>query len=203
MNPFLTFGRSVRSTFAALACALALSPVAASAQQVLLTVDIADPSTPVFAGTGEFSLADATISGRIGVTLDELFTTDFLRAANILSGDLAVAGSPVELADNNSGPTSETDLNLRQFFTTSSYDFTTTTPAFTGSATVPSGTFGSIVPYQPVGTIGDIFLGDESANPGLVLGQFEVIDSSVIPEPTAALGVTLLGLAALRRRRAS
>ncbi|MCX6938404.1 MAG: PEP-CTERM sorting domain-containing protein [Verrucomicrobia bacterium] len=92
---------------------------------------------------------------------------------------------------------------------TTAMSFVTGETAFTGSALV-TGTFksGSTPPplfdYIPaVGTIGDIVTGFRTTI-GPVIGQWQVIDSSAIPEPStysALVGLATLGFAALRRHR--
>ena len=184
--------------------AMALTPVAASAQQaVLLTVDVSDPSNVVISATGTGPLInDSSAIVNRGVTLRGLFDADF-DGERPLAGDLAPRDAPAfDLASNDFDAVTARDLNLfRSAFsdgTTTTQAFVTTDAAFTGAGTIDLSGASFVV-----GTVGDISVGDTidgdtTGGSGATLGQFQV----VVPEPSSLALLGLGGAALLRRRRA-
>jgi CobQ-like glutamine amidotransferase family enzyme len=85
--------------------------------------------------------------------------------------------------------------------------FETNKPAFTGEDYLGFEDFwnaGFAPPQFTDGFIGDIHVGYGNVGSGRVIGQFQIVGGTPIPEPAAALGgMTLLGTIILRRRRAS
>ena len=196
--------------FVAAAAAGWAAPATASAEDhYVLTVDIANPGNVVIAATGEHSLVeDWETNGVFGVSLYGLFDADFDPEGDgladdgnvsILSMNLTAGESDVyDFAYVGYGNLSDRDLNL--WGAGSDHYFTVEGPAFFGDMTVDfSGALLS------AGTVGNVVAGDSLGGSGKTIGQFLVIDSSVVavPSPTAAFGglLTMLVLGVGRHRR--
>ncbi|MEM8836324.1 MAG: hypothetical protein AAGD00_10960 [Planctomycetota bacterium] len=178
------------------------SALANGSAHILLTVDVSDPSAVRITATGDVSLLnDSSDTLAAGVTLANLFTTDLQVSPAIQplpTGDLSPSGSSgvFDRITNTFGGLTDRDLNL---FSTSanggqdSLMFDTATAAFTGEllADLTGGTFG------PIGTTGDIFVGDTTPpGSGAIIGFYQIV-----PSPGSAAMLALAGLAATRRRR--
>jgi hypothetical protein len=145
---------------------------------VLLTIDISNPGFVVISSTGAVPLVnDSSADSFNGVTLLGLFTQALSLDAT-LSGNLVPAGgiAPLDLMGNGYGSVTDFDLNL--YNDNASNDpliFSTSAPAFTGSATTTALTVG----FNPSG---NIIVGDTISGSGEVIGTW-----AVIPEPSSMI----------------
>ena len=196
-------GKSLKSAAALLVfCGMSSSAYCGT----VLTVDIADLSAVAISATGEASEVNDTSSVLLdGVTLIDLFSSDFpiftVASATTLASPTTL---PYTIAEDVIGAVTTTDLNLLGFFNTLddfvTQEFSTSAPAF-------SGEFVADFTGAPIalGTVGDVIVGDRTSGSGAVIGQFEVIDSSIapVPEPASmalfAVGC-LAGIGILRRK---
>ncbi|MCB1672055.1 MAG: hypothetical protein R3F41_14095 [Gammaproteobacteria bacterium] len=174
--------------------------VAATASPILLTVDIANPSNTVIASTG--AAAGNPGSGLSltldGVSLLGIFSTP-VSNTTILSGNLRASTATSEYTDAWTLP-SDFDLNLFNY-SFESQIFSTSSAAFVGSSSVDLSGFSLLTP----GSTGDIIDSDNFFVQGVVIGQWQIIDSSgTVPSPGALglLAVGLLGLVVSKRRGA-
>ena len=177
-------------------CGLALASV--SHGQILLTVDISDPLNVTFTATGLApSVDDTGISASAGFTLlgfldaedDSIFSGGGTLAANGMTGEYDAVFA-LDFAGGNYAP--GTDLNV---FGSTTQNFLTSAPAFTGVLTVNLNSISAILPS--LGHSGFIQVGDGDTA-GAVIGEY-----SVIPEPSSVLLVGLslsLVLSRFRRR---
>jgi len=167
---------------------LAASPTLAN---IVLTIDITNPTAVVFAGTGAPSGVTVSGGGGGSVVLDTPLAA-FGAAGNAFTGVptlIASAGSgPAYTNVTTVGGTSLVILGMSGQF------FNTGTSAFSGSSTAD---LSSLV-FNPVGTTGNIFFRDNTGflYPHIVVGQYQII-----PTPGAAAVLGLGGLLAARRRR--
>lgn len=216
-----------KPTFSALALSLALGAAASANAAVLITIDVANitsQSVRFNATSGASSATDSSFTTGDGISLVDfinfgsgtVYTGSYFTNTSTFTGtyDLratSISSSSFSSLYINSGVVGNASLYELEIFNASStpMSFVTGETAFTGSALV-TGTYksGSTPPplfnYIPaVGTTGDIVTGFRTTI-GPVIGQWQVIDSSAIPEPStyaALVGLSTLGFAALRRPR--
>lgn len=183
-------------TAATLLLAMAVSASPLSAGTVLL-IEVDGTQNIVIRATGEASLVnDSSTTANFGVSLIDLFPSDYVPIiAPFTSGDLAVNGTAYLNVFANLGlPLTDRDLNITSAFGSSTtQQFTTSGPAFTGSLDV--NLFGTD-PLPVEGTVGNVIVGDGDGGSGAVIGQF-----LVVPEPTSFALLALGGLLFTTRRR--
>jgi hypothetical protein len=165
---------------------------------VLLEVDIADLSAVTISATGAMPSQNASGLNLLnGVSLLDLFIEDESNP-NFVSGNLIANGTTLAYSRAFTLP-SDTDLNLWRSGPgrLQNQIFDTMLPAFTGMLTVDLTGYS----IQSAGTYGDVWYGDSNDN-GPILGQWEIVDSSAIPEPAMAslLCFGLVGLGLARRK---
>ncbi|HWL54129.1 MAG TPA: PEP-CTERM sorting domain-containing protein [Chthoniobacteraceae bacterium] len=173
----------------ALVGSLLLAGSAISQAEVILRIDISDPSAVVFTATGAFAQNDDEDTDlTAGVTLIDFFSSEpdnvqaYFDPADLWSpeGRFAYEGVLNTSFSALLGP--YTDLNL---FGSgySTQGFSTSQAALTGSAVLDLSEW---IAHIRLGS-GDLYAGDFS-NSGPIIGQYEVI-----PEPTA---LSLIGAGA-------
>ncbi len=170
--------------------------------RILLTINVTDLTSVVFSATGEFSLInDSSSVSADGITLRGVFS---LPSSSLSSGFASSSLRP-------SGTTQAYDFFSINFASVTGYDvnfyfggvgvpqtqtFQTNAAAFSGAST---GNFNTQT-FVPVGTTGDIIVGDTVGGSGATIGQWEVV-----PEPST-VSLLFLGTAGtaawlIRRRR--
>jgi hypothetical protein len=150
---------------------------------VVLNVDITDISAVTFSATGAPSAVnDSSSSSLDGASLLNLFTVAYADNQSASSGSLFGSSSDaLDLLLTPYGSLTGFDLNLFASSVEMQQNFSTVSPAFSGSTTFDlSGS--SIL----LGSTGDVIAGDTLNGSGAVIGQWQAI-----PEP-ASIG--LLGL---------
>jgi len=157
---------------------------------VLITIDPTNIASVRFDATAEpAEKNDATSDFIDGVTLIGVLTSNFFVELDF-DGTLGASGGRFEDGLTGVGTANLRDLNLYNAETSTVQIFSTSAPAFRGSALIDlPGT--SIA----VGSYGDIIVGDTISGSGEVIGQWRAI-----PEPSATLLVGL-GCLVLRIRR--
>jgi len=165
----------------------------------LLNVDISNPSAVTITATGENAAADDSSTTTFdGVTLLAFFTSvESLDPPVLLSSStLQPTGAAVSytswLVDDYSG--TGVDLNLFEDESGDNQIFTTSKPAFTGTATLDLSGYS----LPPSGTTGAILAGYSGGTQGTIIGQYQVV-----PEPYAlplAASLSLMAFAWMRRR---
>lgn len=169
---------------------------------ILLQVDPSNPSAVSFAAIPNFAQnPDSSGNTAGGIVLEDIFAADaqITISLTLNSSNLTPAGAGVEFTDYSNqspGVGGDTNLNLwRSPGVSQGMDFTTNSPALSGSATADL----SAQTLQPAGTTGDIFVLYSNGTRGAVIGQYQIV-----PEPgTSVLCLgSLAGLLILRRRSA-
>jgi hypothetical protein len=160
--------------------------VPASADLVLISVDVSDPAAVSFSATDELLLiSDSSARNTEGVTLVSFFTAD--SSLGDTTNPTPVTGSLIardntfnayNYALNEYGFLTLTDMNLVHNSEENLQFFRAGEPAFLGISTINLSTASLPSP----GASGDIKVGDTINGSGVVLGQW-----AVVPEPSAFL----------------
>jgi hypothetical protein len=171
--------------------------------QVLLTINVADPSNVTITGSGlNPAVTVAASTYAFPIRLDSFLTAQTTEEPTLVSAssstlEATVSGRTMSQAVFNRSLPGFTSLSLRSSAGNVTEGFSTATPAFnTGVATFD---FSHISDFLPLdGASGSIKTSD-----GSILGTYAVISS--VPEPATcgvAAGVACLGFAAWRKRKA-
>lgn len=182
---------------------------------VLLTVDDSNPSAVVFTATGANSgVDDSGKTGNDGFDLTGFFSaseaTFFVQS---LSGSTLSGGGlgfPYnDVRGDNYSTTGGSAFDLQMFIDpaanghSSAETFSTAAPAFTGSWTINFSTLGLNSSALPTAGSQGLIISGNNANPGSVIGQWEI---APVPEPATGSLLVLgsaLGLFFWGRRTAS
>lgn len=189
-------------TFFAAAAIAFLALAHPSRAAVLLSIDTSNPSAVTITATGNFSsINENNRKTSDGIDLLQFFISSNSFNSTSVSGSLTPSGggsSSYSQAFQDSYSGSAVDLNLLSG-SSSPQNFSTTTPAFTGTATLDLSSYSSALPAA--GASGDILDGWKYINSGVVIGKW-----SVVPEPSTyalfGMGAVVLLRAARRRKTA-
>ncbi|MEM6394185.1 MAG: hypothetical protein AAF797_15575 [Planctomycetota bacterium] len=168
----------------------------------VIEINPTNPSAVTFTATDTRALInDSSANTFGGVSLIGLFAQGFVVDSAPVSGTLTPSGAGVTYNFANGGvdPVGATSLNLSS--TTFDFNdpginaqaFASDQAPFTGSATLDL--TGAI--FGPIGTTGDIVVGNGNSGSGAVIGQFEIV-----PEPASLTLLAAAGLLLTQRRRA-
>ena len=214
--PKLTPSPLVSRLLASLAIVTSLVALSCStgSAQVLLTIDDSDISNVVITATGSFAGQDS--SGKIatfGVDLLGFFTGNQAGVSGTLLSNSTLQGGGSEVsyddfaADNYSTGT-ETFLDANLYVDSTALgssnpqNFTTTTPAFTGTWTIDLSSLGVSLAALPGNGSSGLIVSGDSQSPGVQIGTYDVVQT--VPEPTtiglALVGFAITGVAVLRRK---
>jgi hypothetical protein len=163
--------------------------------QILLTIDDSNPSAVTITATGNDPLVNASgNTANEGVDLLQFFTqnesgmTFGQRLLGALTGgNIGVNYNDVYSDNQSTGNLTYPDMELYVDFASAGQanteNFSTTQPAFSGTWTINLSALGVTSAALPAaGTEGSIISG-YSANPGAIIGQWQVV---AVPEPDAA-----------------
>lgn len=163
---------------------------------VVLHVDISDPSAVVITATGN----PASFTGTAGAFENGVQLWEFFSSTNSAfvfgSGDLTVGAYSTTARFDDVYKDTDRALVLYDYNGTQPLAFSSSFPAFSGSAVFDLSSYAAQLPT--VGTTGNVLTWDEEG----IIGQYVVV-----PEPSLALlgvaGLAALGLTRLRNRRNS
>jgi hypothetical protein len=193
---------SLTNRLAALAAGGLLLATASSAPAVvLLVVDITDPTAVTITATGApAEMPDSSTLTFDGATLLDFFTEEVGDGGVLLSGDLTANGvtAPYDEAFFDAVFGSVVDLNLYTFDGGELQSFTTTEPAFTGSATLLVDFTGFEFLLPAPGTTGDLMAG-WSLTAGEIIGDWTVVPEVTPWAQAGVMGLAVLGVAWWRR----
>jgi PEP-CTERM motif len=176
-----------------------LLSVGAAQAQILLTVDISNPSAVTFTATGAAPAISANVGSYAnGIDLLTFFIDDAGISntfsdpfSTLTTADASTGPALTDAAVDNFSPLS-VDLSIFKFNSGAGMTFTKGQPAFLGTLTLNL----SAEPIPAGLATGNILAGYSQGGPQVVIGQWEVV-----PEPsTWALFLGGLGLLAFLRR---
>ena len=184
-----------------LAVGLFAAAFPAAGQSILICINEVNPSAVQFVAVANNSFAASSVNNLFGVDLISYFTVAPAAVASPAGGTLIPAGTTTaynEWFPDNLNVANNFDLNLYATTTSQVETFTTSSPAFTGTAIMNLSGFLASLPAT--GISGNIYSGD-IRSPGVLIGRW-----TVVPEPSVeaqlALGAMLFaGLALVRRAR--
>ena len=163
---------------------------------VLLTIDDSNPSAVIFTTSGANSgVDDSSKTGGDGIDLTAFFSqSEATFFGQSLAGSTLTGGGvgfPYnDIRGDNYSTSGGSFLDLQMFIDSASSGhnvsemFSTSQSAFTGSWTVNFSTLGLNSSALPIGGSSGLIISGNSANPGSVIGQWQV--ASPVPEPGAA-----------------
>jgi hypothetical protein len=154
-----------------------------------------------FTATGFFSSANSSVNNFFGVDLISYFTAAPAAVAGSVTGTLTPAGTLVaynEWFPDNLNVANNVDLNLYVTTTSLVQTFTTSSAAFSGTATI---NLSSLLAFLPASqATGNIYSGD-IRSPGVLIGTWVVVPEPSAEAQLAMAGMLLAGLALFRRVR--
>lgn len=178
--------------------AVAATAMTASADHILLSVDLSVANTLTISATDNLSAADASASNFTGYLLAG-FYTDMTNTVSDLTvaGDLSTASNPSDLSADIFSGGSDFGLNVWSFSTDGTVGVTAGTIAFDGSTTwtLSAADYAEMLAGNMSGDI--IFGADTDDDVGTYIGGWEV----KVPAPGSLALLGLGGIAAGRRRR--
>ncbi len=183
-----------------LAAGLFAATLPAAGQSILININEANPSAVQFIAVGNNSFANSTVNTLFGVDLISYFTIAPAAAAGTVTGTLTPAGTAsayTQWFPDNLNVVNNVDLNLYAG-TSQNQTFTTSSPAFTGTAVVNLSTLLANLPAT--GATGNIFSGD-IRSPGSLIGRWVVVPEPSVEAQLALGAMVLAGLAFIRRPR--
>ena len=187
-----------------LAAGLFAAILPAAGQSTLIVIDIneANPSAVQFTAVGSNSLANSSMNNLFGVDLLSYFTSAHTSIAGAVAGTLVPAGTTTAynawFPDSLNTAHTNVDLNLYVTTTSQVQTFSTSSPAFTGTATIDLSSWLAFLPRT--GTTNYVLAGNSRSSLGAIGGWIVVPEAPV--EAQLALGAMVFaGFALIRRVR--
>jgi len=183
-----------------LAAGLFAATLPAAGQSILLNINEANPSAVQFTATVNHSFVnDSSQYNTFGVDLINYFTAS-TTAGGSVTGTLTPAGTSA--AYNTWFPDNlhfgnNVDLNLFNGSTVQQQTFTTSSPAFTGTAIINLSGYN----LPATGANGNIYSGDARSPGGVIIGTWTVVPEPPVTAQFALGAMVLAGLAFVRRAR--
>ena len=175
--------------------------------QIILQIDYTDPANAMFISLPVNSAVnDSTTDIKDGLTLDSFFTgsTPIIPAPPVngidIGGDIigGLALGRYNVANNENLPDTSLNLWANAANPVPSQNFSTASPALTGTGTADLETLFATLPL--LNDTGDVLVGNGVNGSGNVIGQWEVTAVGV-PEPSAFLflGLIVVGVGLWKR----
>ncbi len=184
-----------------LAAGLFAATFPAAGQSILININEANPSAVQFIAVANNAFAASSINNLFGVDLISYFTLAPASVAGTVTGTLIPAGTTPaynQWFPDNLNVANNVDLNLFVTTTSQVQTFTTTSPAFTGTATI--NLLSLLASLPSTGTQGNIFSGD-IRSPGTLIGKWVVVPEPSVEAQLALDAMVFAGLVLVRRAR--
>ena len=185
----------------ALGAGLFAAAIPAAGQSILIKINEANPSAVIFTATSTNAYAPVSLDISFGVDLIKYFTVSVPAGAGTVIGTLTPNGSATSYNQwypDNLAAVGNRDLNLYNNTGGQTQNFVTTSPAFTGTATID---LSSLIADLPVtGATGSIYSGN-IRSPGALIGTWVVVPEPSVKSQLALGAMVLAGLAFVRRSR--
>jgi hypothetical protein len=186
-----------------LAVGLFAATLPAAGQSILININEANPSAVQFIATVNNAIAnDSSQYNLFGVDLLSYFTAAQSVGGAVLSSTLIPAGTTsayTQWFPDNLHVASSVDLNLYATGTAQFQTFSTSSPAFTGTAII---NLSSLIAALPsTGASGNIYAGDARSPGGVIIGTWTVVPEPPVEAQLALGAMVLAGLALVRRAR--
>ena len=184
-----------------LAAGLLATTFPAAGQSILININEANPAAVLFTTTGANAAANSSVNNFFGVDLISYFTAQPATVAGVVTGTLVPAGTTNAYNawfPDNLTTVNNVDLNLYVNSAAQLQTFTTSSPAFAGTATINLSALLASLPAT--GASGNIFSGD-IRSPGVLIGRWVVVPEPSVEAQLALGAMVLAGLAFVRRSR--
>jgi hypothetical protein len=190
------------SSVLVLAAGLFAATFPAAGQSILININQANPSAVQFTATTNAPLAnDSSQYNLFGVDLLNYFTAA-QSVGGAVSGTLIPAGTTTaynQWFPDNLHVASSVDLNLYVTTVSQLQTFSTSSPAFTGTATINLNSLLASLPAT--GASGNIYAGDARSPGGVLIGRWVVVPEPSVEAQLALGAMVFAGLALVRRSR--
>jgi hypothetical protein len=186
-----------------LAAGLFAATFPAAGQSILININEANPSAVQFIATVTVPLVnDSSQNNFFGVDLLSYFTVAPAAVAGVATGTLVPAGTTTaynQWFPDNLHVANNVDLNLYATTTSQTQTFSTSSPAFTGTAIINLSALFANLPIT--GASGNIYSGDAHSPAGVLIGRWVVVPEPSVEAQLALGAMVFAGLALVRRAR--
>jgi hypothetical protein len=186
-----------------LAAGLFAATFPAAGQSILININEANPSAVQFIATVTVPLGnDSSQYNLFGVDLLNYFTASVVASGGVATGTLTPAGTTnayTQWFPDNLHVVNNVDLNLYATATSQIQTFSTSSPAFTGTAIINLSSLFANLPST--GASGNIYSGDAHSQGGLLIGRWTVVPEPSVEAQLALGAMVFAGLALVRRAR--